>query len=217
MEIKNLTDDELESLESSESESEWDRACDGVKRARGGVYPPDWYARVVLSGVVSAARLSWTLNAPLRERVHGGGLALMTTSDTQVAQATETRTGLNLDALSEDALRAEIERLEKDRNYWRDLAATLQKKLNAVREERDELADALEAIRARKLRPYRVAEGWPVMSASTFRAIGWWAVGMTVGLLLPDQAVPSWAPWVIAILGGLLVLGSLSDGRKGAL
>lgn len=48
-----LTDEELQLLETVNTEDEWNDACDKVKKARGGKYPPDWYARVIAGGVIA--------------------------------------------------------------------------------------------------------------------------------------------------------------------
>jgi hypothetical protein len=49
----NLTDDEMRMLQEAELPEEWDEACDAVKSARGGQYPPDWYSRVLQSGMLA--------------------------------------------------------------------------------------------------------------------------------------------------------------------
>lgn len=46
-----LTKDELDLLKSTRTEAERDSACDMIKGDRGGEYPPDWYARVLASGL----------------------------------------------------------------------------------------------------------------------------------------------------------------------
>ncbi|MBT4187636.1 MAG: hypothetical protein HOE14_10545 [Gemmatimonadales bacterium] len=51
----NITEIELYMLENSQSEEEWNQACDGIKRVRGGNYPRDWYQAVMLSGVLKRA------------------------------------------------------------------------------------------------------------------------------------------------------------------
>lgn len=56
----NLTVAEMEDLTNSTSEAEWNAACDRIKKARGGAYPDDWYAKVLLSGL--AARTSGGLS-----------------------------------------------------------------------------------------------------------------------------------------------------------
>lgn len=47
-----MTQDELTNLESCKSEKEWNTVCDEVKAAHGG-YPSDWYAKVVMSGLMA--------------------------------------------------------------------------------------------------------------------------------------------------------------------
>ena len=49
----NITDQELEMLSNCLSEEEWGRACDQIKKVRGGQYPPDWWARVKQSGLLT--------------------------------------------------------------------------------------------------------------------------------------------------------------------
>lgn len=56
MEIPNLTDEELKRLQSaaeSQDGDAWHAICDDVKRARDGYYPPDWYQKVIASGLTS--------------------------------------------------------------------------------------------------------------------------------------------------------------------
>jgi hypothetical protein len=48
-----LTSDELLRLEDSKTEDEWNNICDDVKKARGGSYPPDWYNKVLASGLAN--------------------------------------------------------------------------------------------------------------------------------------------------------------------
>jgi len=62
----NLTGDEMASLQACRSGHEWHLACAGVKAARGGQYPPDWWERVMASGVARAVEDSWgrVKNAP---------------------------------------------------------------------------------------------------------------------------------------------------------
>lgn len=52
MEKQNITDEEIEVLESCKSAKEWDQACDLIKKARNGKYPPDWWPKVKLSGLM---------------------------------------------------------------------------------------------------------------------------------------------------------------------
>ncbi len=48
----NITDEELQLLETSKSEDDWNSACDRIKEARNGNYPPDWWTRVKMSGMM---------------------------------------------------------------------------------------------------------------------------------------------------------------------
>ena len=47
----NLTNEEMGKLEAAKSTAEWNDCCDEIKRARGGQYPPDWYQRVIMTGL----------------------------------------------------------------------------------------------------------------------------------------------------------------------
>jgi len=54
-----LTQEEIEKLKATKSEAEWNAVCDEVKSARGGSYPGNWYATVVLSGMMADVSSSW--------------------------------------------------------------------------------------------------------------------------------------------------------------
>ena len=54
-----LTDEEVKRLEQAANEAEWDAACDAVKDARDGQYPPDWWERVQLSGLMARVVAGW--------------------------------------------------------------------------------------------------------------------------------------------------------------
>lgn len=41
------------------NEVAWDKVCDEIKAARGGRYPPDWWARVVKSGLMKRVTDWW--------------------------------------------------------------------------------------------------------------------------------------------------------------
>lgn len=45
-------------MESSKSESEWNRNCDEVRRKCGG-YPEFWYSAIVLSGLLQRVTVSF--------------------------------------------------------------------------------------------------------------------------------------------------------------
>jgi hypothetical protein len=56
----NLTNEELKALKESKNSDEWNAACDAVKKARNNSYPPDWFVKVLLSGVAAQAEARWT-------------------------------------------------------------------------------------------------------------------------------------------------------------
>lgn len=45
----NLTEEEMQRLQSVKSSQEWNEACDAIKGAREGGYPPDWYEKVIMT------------------------------------------------------------------------------------------------------------------------------------------------------------------------
>ncbi len=55
----NLTEAEFLDLTSTKNEEEWNAACDRVKAARDGAYPPDWWPRMMLSGVMHRHFATW--------------------------------------------------------------------------------------------------------------------------------------------------------------
>jgi hypothetical protein len=59
MPIENLTDAELARLEACKSDDDWNQACLDVKKAHGGGYPSDWYAKVIATGLVKRVAESW--------------------------------------------------------------------------------------------------------------------------------------------------------------
>lgn len=59
MDNHNLTEQEESKLVASKNEDEWNAICDEVKAARGGKYPPDWFARVMMSGLGARAQERW--------------------------------------------------------------------------------------------------------------------------------------------------------------
>ncbi len=48
-----LTTEETAQLNAASTEDEWNDVCDAVKKARDGDYPPDWYAKVIVGGVMA--------------------------------------------------------------------------------------------------------------------------------------------------------------------
>lgn len=51
----NITDEEVEKLKNSQTMVEWDAICDEIKKARGGQFPTDWWAKVKQSGIIDEA------------------------------------------------------------------------------------------------------------------------------------------------------------------
>jgi hypothetical protein len=54
-----LTQAELARLEASTNEEDWNAACDAVKRARKGIYPDDWFAKVIATGLLDRIAAKW--------------------------------------------------------------------------------------------------------------------------------------------------------------
>jgi hypothetical protein len=57
--IPNLTEAEVAKFRAAKSEAEWNRLCDEVKRSRGGNYPADWYAKIIMTGLIHEVRRNW--------------------------------------------------------------------------------------------------------------------------------------------------------------
>ena len=55
--MRKMTQAYFDLLESCQSEEDWDKACDRIK-SEGG-YPSDWYATVVLSGLMARIAARW--------------------------------------------------------------------------------------------------------------------------------------------------------------
>jgi hypothetical protein len=49
----NLTTEEYEDLEQATTEVRWSEVCDRIKAARENRYPPDWYQRVIVTGLLA--------------------------------------------------------------------------------------------------------------------------------------------------------------------
>jgi hypothetical protein len=54
----NLTS--AERFNTATTEDEWNAACDDIKAARGGQYPPDWYSVVIRGGILDRAQVRFT-------------------------------------------------------------------------------------------------------------------------------------------------------------
>jgi len=56
----NITEAELKQLENTKSEDEWNDTCTQIKKARNGMYPPDWWAKVMVSGMGRRVMEGWS-------------------------------------------------------------------------------------------------------------------------------------------------------------
>jgi hypothetical protein len=54
-----VTEQDLNDLRNTKNEQEWNAVCDRVKAAHRGVYPADWFAKVLASGLVGDAARRW--------------------------------------------------------------------------------------------------------------------------------------------------------------
>ena len=61
----NLTAEELQHLSNASTADEWNGICDAVKDKRHGQYPPDWFAKVLASGLAQKKSDEWA-GAPTR-------------------------------------------------------------------------------------------------------------------------------------------------------
>lgn len=57
--IPNLTEEEITRLKATKSEQEWNDVCDEIKTARNGQYAPDWWARIMVSGLARQIKARW--------------------------------------------------------------------------------------------------------------------------------------------------------------
>jgi len=55
----NLTEAEMIELNNTTNETEWNAICDNIKAARKGSYPPDWFTKILLTGVISEIAAKW--------------------------------------------------------------------------------------------------------------------------------------------------------------
>ena len=61
-----ITKEELKSLEACQTEQDWSDACVAVKEARNGLYPPDWWDKVKLSGMMDRIMARWGADSELK-------------------------------------------------------------------------------------------------------------------------------------------------------
>lgn len=57
--MEKLKGRELAKLKTAKTEKQWDRICAEIRKARNGRQPPDWWERVVASGVAREVASSW--------------------------------------------------------------------------------------------------------------------------------------------------------------
>lgn len=55
----NLTAQEEADLLRTKSEMDWSNVCDRIKADRGGAYPPDWFKKVLVGGIMADAKIFW--------------------------------------------------------------------------------------------------------------------------------------------------------------
>ena len=56
----NITEKEIQSLREAATEEAWDQVCDEIKKVRGQEYPPDWYTKVIMSGLMQSVSSKWS-------------------------------------------------------------------------------------------------------------------------------------------------------------
>lgn len=54
-----ITEQEIQKLKETKSAAEWNAVCREIKSKRNGAYPPDWYEKVLGSGVMPTVSDSW--------------------------------------------------------------------------------------------------------------------------------------------------------------
>mgnify|MGYP003645456666 CR=1 FL=1 len=57
--MNNLTEAEIKRLKETKNESQWNSVCDDIKAARNGEYPDDWFAVVMIGGLMSEVDAGW--------------------------------------------------------------------------------------------------------------------------------------------------------------
>ena len=61
-----ITTEELQRLEACQTAQDWSDACVAVKEARSGQYPPDWWDKVKLSGMMDRVMVRWGEDSELK-------------------------------------------------------------------------------------------------------------------------------------------------------
>ena len=64
--MSKITEKELDLLRSCQTEVQWNRACDSIKKARDGSYPSDWWDKVKLTGLMDNIMERWSDDSELK-------------------------------------------------------------------------------------------------------------------------------------------------------
>jgi len=64
--MKNITQEELQTLEACQSAEDWGQACVTIKKARDGMYPDDWWDKVKQSGLMDRILGRWGKDSSLK-------------------------------------------------------------------------------------------------------------------------------------------------------
>lgn len=62
----NITDEEIQALEGVQSMDEWNTLCKDIQKRRDGAFPPDWWAKVKLSGLMDRVTARFGGSSELR-------------------------------------------------------------------------------------------------------------------------------------------------------
>lgn len=62
-----ITEAEVAEFEATKSEEEWNKLCDKLKDSRNGLYPSDWFAKMIQGGVSSRKQSEWAAAAKAAE------------------------------------------------------------------------------------------------------------------------------------------------------
>lgn len=57
--MSKITDEEFNALSNAKSAVEWNKVCDGIKASRMGMYPDDWWEKVMQSGLMDRVAAGW--------------------------------------------------------------------------------------------------------------------------------------------------------------
>lgn len=54
-----ITEQEIQKLKDTKNEIQWNAVCYEIKAARDGAYPPDWWPKMMMSGLIDQISKSW--------------------------------------------------------------------------------------------------------------------------------------------------------------